>query len=145
MVKKVSASIEKWIIKKNDNVQINLFFGKDPFAIGHIVIQPESDIHDISETGEKEWKTLCDWIPKVSHAMKKVLREVTGEKVVRIYLCSFNESTEYPVHFHLVPRYDHDTLMGPDLLFFRGKARQMISPAVRDAIVRKMRNKLEHT
>jgi diadenosine tetraphosphate (Ap4A) HIT family hydrolase len=108
---------EKWIIRKDKDIQINLFFGDDPFALGHIVIQPRSRVDDISKLTDDHWKIFSKWVPKVSNAMKKVLKEVSGKEVQRIYLCSFNESPDYPVHFHLVPRYECETLKGPDLLF----------------------------
>lgn len=118
------------------------FLERIHFALGHIVIQPKSNAHDISEFQDSEWRVVAEWIPKVANAMKKVLREIMGKEVVKIYLCSFNESSEYPVHFHLVPRYECETLRGPDLLFYRSKARQMLSPSDRDAIARGMRREL---
>lgn len=132
----------KHIIKEDDVVQINLFFGDDPYARGHIVVQPKSCASDISELTENEWKILSEWVPKVSNAMKRVLRGVSGKEVQKIYLCSFNESKEYPVHFHLVPRYECETLKGPNLLFHRSKARLMVSPQERDKIVHAMKQEL---
>lgn len=130
------------IIAKNEQVQVNLFAGEDPYALGHIVVQPNSGNHDVSELGQREWRILAKWIPKVSKAMKKVLQEVVGKKVVKIYLCSFNESPEFPVHFHLVPRYECEKLIGQDLLYFRSKAKQLISPSDRISIVLRMQKEL---
>lgn len=130
------------VIKKNKDVQINLFLGDDPYALGHIVIQPSNDARDISELGEKEWKILSQWIHRVSKAMKIVLSQVLQKEVHKIYLCSFNESKSYPVHFHLVPRYESDTLRGEELLFYRAKAKMIVSPFDRDRIVKEMRREL---
>ena len=134
---------QKRIIKKDENIQINLFFGDDPYALGHIVIQPVNCARDISELEDSDWKILSEWIPKVVNAMRKVLREVAGREVQKIYLCSFNESTEYPVHFHLVPRYECETLKGPNLLFRRAMAKLRVSPQERNKIVDAMKKELE--
>jgi len=142
MVRELSEEEKKRIIRKNEQVQINLFFGDAPYALGHIVIQPKTSIYDISKLTEKHWKILSKYIPKVSNAMKKVLKEVSGREVQKVYICSFNESEEHTVHFHLVPRYECETLMGPDLLFRRAKAKLTISPSDRDAIVSKMKKEL---
>lgn len=75
----------------------------------------------------------------MSKAMKKVLREVLGREVQKIYLCSFNESEKYPVHFHLVPRYKCGTLKGPSLLCSHATAKMMISPQDEEKIVLLMR------
>ncbi len=133
---------KEWVIHKDSKVRINLYFGEDPYAIGHIVIELRSGKHDISELGDSEWDILKEWVPKVTKAMRDVLREFVGREVTKLYLCSFNESSEYSVHFHLVPRYECEKLMGPDLLFYRSKAKQTISPSDRDIIAREMRRKL---
>ena len=133
---------EKRIIRKDKDVQINLFLGDDPYALGHIVIQPRNCADDISKLTKNHWKILLKWIPKVANAMKKVLKEVSGREVQRIYLCSFNESANYPVHFHLVPRYESETLRGGDLLFHRSQAKLMISPQERNKIVSAMKIEL---
>jgi diadenosine tetraphosphate (Ap4A) HIT family hydrolase len=134
---------KEWIIKEDEKVKINLFFGEDPFAIGHIVIELKTSKHDISELEGDDWDLLKEWVPKVTKAMKNVLREFLGRETVKLYLCSFNESTNYPVHFHLVPRYECETLKGPDLLFYRSKASQIVPPSSRDLIVREMKKKLD--
>ena len=134
---------EKRIIKKDDDVQINLFLGDRPYAFGHIVVQPKNCEDDISKLTEKHWKILSKWVPKVAIAMRKVLKEVSGRDVKRIYLCSFNESTDYPVHFHLVPRYECETLRGDDLLFHRAQEKSTISLQERDKIVNAMKKELE--
>lgn len=133
----------KRIIKEDDVIQINLFFGEDPYALGHIVIQPKSCANDISEYTEKEWQILSEWVPKVVKAMKQVLKKVLGREVQKIYLCSFNESPKYSVHFHLIPRYECETLKGESLLFYHAKAKLMIPPQARDKIVRGMKEKLK--
>ena len=71
------------------------------------------------------------------------MKEVSGRDVKRIYLCSFNESTDYPVHFHLVPRYECETLRGDDLLFHRAQEKSTISLQERDKIVNAMKKELE--
>jgi len=142
MVRALSEEEKKRIIVRDEQVQINLFFGDAPYALGHIVIQPVTRKHDISELTDKHWKILSEWIPRVSNAMKKVLKEVSGKEVQKVYICSFNESEEYTVHFHVIPRYEYETLMGPDLLFHRVKAKSIISPSDRDAIVSKMKKEL---
>jgi len=136
---------EKRIIRKDDDVQINLFFGDHPYALGHTVVQPENCEDDISKLTGKHWEILSKWIPRVAIAMKKVLKEVSGREVKRIYLCSFNESADYPVHFHLVPRYECETLRGDGLLFHRSQSKLMISHQERDKIVNAMKKELEST
>lgn len=135
---------EEWVIRKDEKVQINLFSGIDPYAIGHVVIQLNSGKHDISELEDGDWNILKEWVPKVSKAMKMVLPNFMGRQTVRIYLCSFNESPDYPVHFHLVPRYECEPLKGEELLYYRHKAEQPISPSVREAIVREMKKELDN-
>jgi diadenosine tetraphosphate (Ap4A) HIT family hydrolase len=78
-------------------------------------------------------------------AMKKVLTEISGNGVQRIYVCSFNECKDYPVHFHLVPRYESDKLMGDELLFERSKRKLVISQKDSYAIVRAMKKELLRT
>jgi len=134
---------EKRIIKKDKDVRINLFLGDDPYALGHIVIQPKNCEHDISELTENHWRILSEWIPKVAKAMRKVLRDVLGREAQKIYLCSFNESPNYPVHFHLVPRYECETLRGESLLFHRAQAKLMISSEERDKIVDALKKELK--
>lgn len=133
---------EKRIIRKDREVQINLFFGDDPYALGHVVVQPKTCADDISRLTSAHWKVVLKWIPKVAKAMKKVLKEISGREVSKIYLCSFNESTNYPVHFHLVPRYECETLKGPNLLFDRAKAKLMVSPHDADKIVQAIKEEL---
>lgn len=142
MTLELSEDERKRIIIKDSVVQVNLFFGDDPSAFGHIVIQPRNNADDISQLEKNVWLILSEWIPKVSNAMKKVLREISGKEVQKIYLCSFNESTKYPVHFHLVPRYENETLKGPNLLFHRANAKLMVTPQERDKIVRSMKKEL---
>ena len=123
-------------------MQVNLFFGDDPSAFGHIVIQPRNNADDISQLEKNVWLILSEWIPKVSKAMKEALKEVSGKEIEKIYLCSFNESEKYPVHFHLIPRYKHETLKGPDLLHRRTEAKLAISLQDRDEIVNAMKREL---
>lgn len=75
--------------------------------------------------------------------MKKVLREIVEREVVKIYVCSFNEDTNHTVHFHLIPRYECETLTGPKLLLYRSKAKQIISPTEKQKIVQKLREELK--
>ena len=133
---------ERRIIVKDENIQINLYFGDDPCALGRTVVQPRSDSSDISELTDDHWKTLSKWIPRVSKAMKRVLGQISGRKVQKVYLFSFNESKEYPVHFHLVPRYEGETLTGPDFLFFLSKAELMVSLQNEAKIVNGMKKEL---
>lgn len=137
-----STDKQEWTILRNEEVQINLFLGDNPYSFGHIVVQPMNGGEDISKLGEADWMTLSKWIPNVTKAMKRVLKEITGKNVKRIYLCSFNESKGHPVHFHLVPRYEDDMLKGPNLLFHRTTSRLAISGQERDTIVHTIRKEL---
>ena len=134
---------KKRIIWKDKDVQINLFFGDYPYALGHIVVQPTNCEEDLSKLTEKHWEILSKWIPQLAIAMRKVLKEVSGREVKKIYLCSFNESTDYPVHFHLVPRYERETLRGDGLLSHRAQEKLMISRQQRDKIVNAIKKELE--
>jgi len=133
---------KKWAIKEDENVKINLFLGEDPYALGHVVIELKSKAHDVSDLSMEEWKTITEWTKKMTNTMKKVLREIVGKEVVKIYICSFNEDSNFPVHFHLIPRYECETLKGDELLFYRSKAKQIISPAEKQKIVDKLREEL---
>lgn len=133
---------KNFTIYHDDTVQINLFRGDDPFALGHVVIEPKSEAHDTANLSEKEWKVAAEWISKITKAMKKVLREIVEREVEKIYVCSFNEDMNYTVHFHLVPRYEGDTLKGPELLC-RNKAGQVISPVEKQNIVQKLKEELK--
>jgi len=133
---------EKRIIIADDSVQINVFLGEDPFAHGHLVIQPKNEAHDISELTKSNWDILALWIPRVTKAMKRALKKVTGNQIEKIYLCSFNESEEHTVHFHLVPRYASDTLKGPTLLCENSAKKIAISPKMIKDIVNEMRKEL---
>jgi diadenosine tetraphosphate (Ap4A) HIT family hydrolase len=130
---------ERRIIIANSEVQVNLFFGADPLAIGHIVVQPRNAAHDISELTGENWRSLSIWIPRVASAMKKVLRKVTDNEIEKIYLCSFNESRDYTVHFHLIPRYRTDKFVGPELLYDRSSNRITVSSELAENIVKEMR------
>jgi diadenosine tetraphosphate (Ap4A) HIT family hydrolase len=79
----------------------------------------------------------------MTKVMKKVLREIVKKEVVKIYVCSFNESPHYSVHFHLISRYEYETLMGPELLDYRSKAMLVISPTEKQEIVDKLKEELE--
>jgi len=131
---------EKRIIIKNECVQVNLFLGDAPYALGHIVIELMNNVHDITDLKKDDWKNLSNWIPRVTNAMKKVLKEVIGRVVAKIYICSFNEDEKYNVHFHLIPRYECIKQLGPDLL--RPDEKLIISPQIRDNIVHKMKIEL---
>jgi diadenosine tetraphosphate (Ap4A) HIT family hydrolase len=82
---------------------------------------------------------------KVVKAMKKVLTEISGNGVQGIYVCSFNGCKDFPVHFHLVPRYESDKLMGDELLFERSKRKLVISQKDSNALVRVMKKELLRT
>lgn len=129
---------------RDESVQINLFLGDVPYALGHIVIEPKSEAHDISDLSIEQWGVFTEWIVKVTKAMKKVLREIVGKEVEKIYVCSFNEDPNCTVHFHVVPRYKGDeTIRGPKLLAYRMDAKQVISPAEKQKIVDSLRKELE--
>jgi len=131
---------ESRIIIKNEKVHVNLFFGLSPYAPGHIVIEPRNNVHDITELNADHWNTLSKWIPIVSKAMKVILTEIFDRKVEKIYICSFNKSEEYPVHIHLIPRYELFSKKGPELLVSDEKI--LIPLIIRDKIVNKMKKVL---
>ncbi|MFX0093729.1 MAG: HIT family protein [Candidatus Hodarchaeota archaeon] len=139
MACKLSDEEKNRVIYKDQQVQINLFLGDTPYALGHMVIELLKSEDDVSKLTDNHWKILSRWISKVSNAMKKVLKEVSAREVQKIYICSFNESPEYKVHFHVIPRYEGETLMGEELLFRRASAKLMVSPSDRNAIVCKMK------
>lgn len=96
-----------------------------PYELGHLVLMPRKrketvmaldHATDTTNLTEPELKGICELLPKILHAMEKILPNIRGDKVERIYLATFNEDEKWHFHIHLVPRYKCEPRRGTALL-----------------------------
>ena len=98
---------------ENRSVQINHFTGY-PHALGHFVVQPSWSVKDVSDLDDPVGRKFLSSLGRIAQHMKIILKDIAP--VERIYIYSFNESDDWHLHFHLVPRYQRENLKGPFLL-----------------------------
>lgn len=81
-----------------------------------------------------------DLIAIIRRTLKTLDKCVRPEK---IYVCSFNESPEWHLHFHLIPRLREEVIIGPELLATRSR-RKIVREEV-ERIVTNLRRELTRT
>jgi diadenosine tetraphosphate (Ap4A) HIT family hydrolase len=90
-----------------------------PNVPGHLVLQPiehVKQLHDISVgLSDNDAKEMILVVKRVSRLLEEVLIELNCPPE-RIYICSFNESPEWHLHFHIIPRAKQEVILGPNLL-----------------------------
>ena len=101
-----------------------------PNAVGHLVLQPIAHITQLHEpfaksqgkisASEKDASQLILVIRKVSSLLEECLTS-QGYPPEKIYLCSFNESSDWHLHFHIVPRAKQEVIVGPSLMACAGR------------------------
>jgi diadenosine tetraphosphate (Ap4A) HIT family hydrolase len=102
----------------------------EPNVVGHLVIQPVEHITQLHEPfvksqdktylSETDASELISIIRKVSKLLEEclALQDFPSEK---IYVCSFNESSDWHLHFHIVPRAKQEVIVGPSLMTYGGR------------------------
>jgi len=116
-----------------------------PFELGHLVLMPRKrkkkwrgKWHPVDTTtlNNEEWNGILKLLPRILKIMRMVLPKIKKESVEHIYIATFNESEDWHLHIHLVPRYKCERRIGADLLKPRKLAKKDI-----DEVVRQMRKK----
>lgn len=98
-----------------------------PYVVGHLVLQPVKHITQLHEPfvrspdkvniSEGDALELILVIRKVSKLLEECLtsQDLPPEK---IYVCTFNESPDWHLHFHIVPRAKQEVTIGPSLMTY---------------------------
>jgi diadenosine tetraphosphate (Ap4A) HIT family hydrolase len=101
-----------------------------PNVVGHLVVQPIEHITQLHEPfarspdktniSESDALELISVIRKVSTLLEEclTLQDYPTEK---IYVCTFNESPDWHLHFHIVPRAKQEVIIGPSLMTYGGR------------------------
>jgi diadenosine tetraphosphate (Ap4A) HIT family hydrolase len=126
------------IIYKNQDFILN--HSMKPATLGHLILMPRRRVKAIrgmyhpiiiNDLTPSEFTQLCKMIERTIHAMKSVLPFIRGERIEQIYVATFNESKDWHLHFHLVPRYESEKIWGPRLIH---KVRQVPSGAIGNVV-----------
>jgi len=86
------------ILESNELSFVN--YCNDPVVVGHIVIQPRRHVESLTDLRADEIADIIRLIWKYSKALALAM----DPKPEKIYLCMFSESTDWHLHFHIVPR-----------------------------------------
>jgi len=87
-----------YILESNELSSVN--YCKDPTVVGHLVIQPQRHVENLTDLGADEIADIIRLIWKYNKALALAIHP----KPEKIYLCMFSEATDWHLHFHIVPR-----------------------------------------
>jgi len=80
-----------------------------PLLAGYLILKPRRHVHELADLTDSEAATMGPVMRRLLAAMRSVLVPQ------RIYVVSFAETVHH-LHFHLIPRYEDMSALGPDLL-----------------------------
>ncbi len=92
-------SENKQMIYEDSDERFFAFYKRDPITRGHVIVAPKKHVLSIADADleEDDTKELMLFIKKIYCAIEKVM------DTKKIYICSFNESEDTHLHFHLIP------------------------------------------
>lgn len=110
----------------------------EPCAVGHLVLQPVEHFTQLNDMSESDASELILIAQRVFKLLEDCLKS-KNYPPERIYLCSFNESPDWHLHFHIVPRAKQEDIVGPRLM--ANSRREITSEEVK-SVVKSLREKL---
>ncbi|NIO38679.1 hypothetical protein GTO27_13435 [Candidatus Bathyarchaeota archaeon] len=110
----------------------------EPYVVGHLVLQPFEHVEKLDDLSESTASEMMLTVHRVLRPLKACLISIDSAPE-KIYVCSFNESPDWHLHFHIVPRAKQEVVIGPWLL--TGTRRQITSEEVR-SVVKSLRKRL---
>ena len=120
------------ILESNELSFVN--YCNDPMVVGHIVIQPRRHVESLTDLRVDEIADIIRLIWKYN----KVLALAMDPKPEKIYVCTFNESPDWHLHFHIVPRSEQipQKERGPNILCRKVPLEEKSEKTIKDTIKR---------
>lgn len=96
----------KYLMGEMDGFTIN--HSTQPVVFGHLIVMlkkhPKKGVQYLTQIDESEFKKCFKIVYKISNNLPEIIRNITGLKVEKIYLASFNDSDDWHPHIYIVPR-----------------------------------------
>jgi len=92
-----------------------------PKALGHTIVMFGTDetahkYKSITDLEEPDYKNYCDIVYRLSKTLRKIVEQISGVRVEKIYVATFSEDKDWHAHAHIIPRATNlPDEIGPDI------------------------------